>query len=175
LPVVHRRVAPARAAPPWLEYGTETSRKLAVAFGAFVAVVALIPTCIVLVQALTWREGDASLPTAPEGAVFGALLALWGVLVATRHERVTVDAKSRKLTWTKFAFGRAYRKVTWAFDDVTAIEIVESNSVKPQGCSAVASGPRGTRELVAYFHSRHAPPSALRETARALGIQITTR
>jgi hypothetical protein len=141
-----------------------------VASACFVAPVGLVPICIVVVQWLAWRPGDPGLSTAPESAFFGAALAFWRVLVATRHERVTVDGQARTLTWTKFALGRAYRSVTWSFGDVTAIEIVSNGGVRPRCCSALASGPRGARELFAYFHGKHTPPRELRDTARVLGI-----
>jgi hypothetical protein len=170
---VNRRAAAARASSRTLDYETDPSRGIVVAFGVFVVAVALVPTTIVVAQWLSWHPGDPPLHTAPESAIFGAALGLWGVLVATRHCRVTVDADARTMTWTMFAFGRAYRKVTWPFSDVTSIEIVSNGGVRPSGCSALASGPRGTRALITYFHGRHSPPRAVGDTARLVGIQLT--
>ncbi len=145
-----------------------------IALGAFVACAALVPSTIVLVQALTWSAGDAPLPTSPASIIPGLMLALWGGWLATHHERVTVAQNARSLTWVSYAFGLRLRSVSWQAQDIQQIRVAPNAGVKPRGYHAQVCGPRGTRSLLRYFHGSY-PPSSVRDTAHLLGIEIETR
>ena len=153
-----------------LSYETEP-RKVVIAFGVLIVCSALVPTLIVLVQFLSWSEGDPPLHTNPASIVPGLLLALWGGWLATHHRRVSVDRHARSLTWISYAFGLRLRSVRWQASDIVGIRVAKNGGVKPSGYCALVTGPLGTRTLLSYFHGGSAP-SNIYKTARLLGIKI---
>ena len=155
-----------------LSYETEP-RGLMVGFGVFVVLIALVPSTIVFVQYVSWSAGDPPLHTDPLSIVPGLLLALWGAWLATHHVRVSVERSDRSLTWVSYAFGLRLRTVHWHATEIARIRVASNGGVKPSGYSASVSGPLGTRTLLGYFHGS-SPPRQIRDTARALGVELET-
>jgi len=151
-----------------LTYSTDGTQGLRIAFGAFVCLLALVPSTIVAVQALS-RSGGTGPRTDPWSIVPGVMIALWGLWHVTWRERVIIDPHEKTIIWRQSVGDIELRRIVWRWDEVAAIQIRSNNGgFKLQGYSAQVTGPRGTRELLSYLDSPRSLPEEIRETSRLL-------
>jgi hypothetical protein len=92
------------------------------------------------------------------------------VTYSTIIQRVAVDSTARTITWVTTVLGFRYEVETWAWTDVTAIEVVPNSRVRSQGRRADAVGTQGRRVVQQYFH--HSPPREIEDMAREMGVQV---
>ncbi len=163
------------AEPRVLTFSVEGTQGLRKAFGVFVTLIAMLPTTIVAVQWIEYslHGGTENEPSTGAGAIVpGLLLALWGFWQAVYRASVTFDPFTRKIEWRVTALGFVFRKWTWTFDEVTAIEFRSNSSYRLQGSSAFLTCARESREILGYFHSQHLPPPELEEVSGMLGLPL---
>lgn len=141
---------------------------LTIAFGLFVATVALIPTSIVAYQWLT-ATSPAQIHTDPLAIVPGLAIVLWGLAMGTKRKTVTVNAEDGTLTFRSSIFGVTFRTEVWQRGEIEAIEIVRTSDVH-RNYRVFLQGKNRSQILVE--ESRRDDPKQVRETANLLHLTV---
>jgi hypothetical protein len=152
-----------------LTFSTNALRPFVVAFGAFVALVALAPTAIVTLQWLALMP-RGKVYTDPGSIIPGAAIVLWGVWLMTSNERVIVDAAAGTVEWRKSVFGFSWRSSMRRKEEIEAIEVKRISGVRSATYTFTARGAWGRRTVLSG--ARRASEQRVREMGKILEVPM---
>jgi hypothetical protein len=146
------------------------TRRVAIGLGS--AALTLVPTLIVMNQWLMRKAGEEP-KTSAWSIIPGALIVGWGAIYSGVAQRLVLDSSVRTVSWVTTIHGFPYKEETWAWKDVTAIEVVSKSAGRSRGRCAVAVGPKGERVVYDYFH--RTTPLEIGEMAGIIGVDVIDR
>lgn len=139
------------------------------ALGALIVFSGLAPGVIVLTQWLSWKPGDAPLPTDPMSLIFSVALVAWGTWVLTSYDAVVVDREQKTITWQQWGFWRSWKSTVRNFDHIRCIEEFHRPSRR------VAFAVTHENERLRLKDSNRAGDTDVRTTATWLGVPIEAK
>jgi hypothetical protein len=150
-----------------LTFSTTGSYAITIAYGAFIILIALIPSSIVAVQ---WLLPPHQPSTDPASILPGIAVMLWGLKIMTMRENVTVNPEEASLTWKRSVFGVTWQTVTYRREEIDTIETTWTTGIKYGNYTFITRGHRFSRVLLDGTHDKF--PHEVQETARLLNIPI---
>jgi hypothetical protein len=139
------------------------------ALGALIVFSGFAPGVIVLTQWLSWKSGDAPLPTDPTSLLFSLVVMGWGTWLLTSHALVVVDREAKTITWQQWAFWRRWRSTVLGFDTIRCIQEFH----RPSRHVAFAVTHENQRLRLKDYDP--AGDTDVRTTARWLGVPIEAK
>lgn len=135
-------------------------------FGGFIVLAALVPSLIVASQLLF--TGKSS--TDAGSLIPGAAMILWGMLMMTDRNRVTVHAEEQTLRWRRSFFGIVIREVTLTRREIAAVERIYIQGLKSSTYQYTIRTTQGRHRTLCV--SSHYMPEEVSRAVYALDIPV---